>query len=473
MTPESGTGSDRSESRVPELPFGRHRALLVVDPSVVGGALADNAEPDAPFSFRAQMQWLAGTSRDAGDFTRAWLSGWEDAAMVGPELVPVAPRPRLNQVLVEPWLAASDASPAQDAEPEAPESDTDDSHDPAASGSSEPATEESSAAGSEGAASDSAYASEPESAADDEPALNDTPGYAAGSPPARDESPESSADPAPSPAWEYAPFRLIAIVNRVDLAADACSGFAGEVRYVYAGVDPRTLRSLDLTLVLEVPYPSTRSAAEWARAWQDLAALPPGPGYTDGLAALTREIQADADPLRVRLRSNEVALSDPADPTWELREFQLQIEQDTLSLVQVPLELTPRADADPAELSRYVLEHAQEIERAGATLPSSLRAGAAAIEAPDFSWNVLGVSERLRRAFSVQTCNGCHGGDTASLPFRHIGPGATLREPAELSRFLYDPAAPSDELRRRSAVLDTLSATECSPSGAAGGYAGG
>jgi hypothetical protein len=265
---------------------------------------------------------------------------------------------------------------------------------------------------------------------------------------------------------------LIAIVNRVDLADAACSGYPGELRYVYAAIDPATGKGLDLTLILEIPYPSTRPAAAWAREWQTLATLTGGE-YAAGLAALTREVQSQADPLRVRLRSNEIALSDPASPSWEMREFRVQIQDGALALAQVPLEFTPRADADPAVLSAYVLEHAVEIEGAGVALPEELRAGAASIDSPDFSWPVLGVSDRLRRAFSVQTCNGCHGGDTPSLPFRHIGPGASSRSEARLSRFLYDPKADSDELRRRSAVIEAFGATECTPPAEDTPYAGG
>jgi hypothetical protein len=442
MTPESEPESSRSE-----LPFDRYRDLIVVDPGIVGGALADNGDADAPFSFRAQMQWLAGTAREPLEFTRAWLSRWENTSMVGPELAPVTPRARVRPVLVDSWLAASGVSLAQHVTPDEPAQEAESSHDPAASGGSEPSAEE-------------------------EPSSESEPGYGAAS-----ETPEATPDDSDPygapPTWGRAPFRLIAIVNRVDLASDACSGFPGELRYVYAAIDPSTERPLDLTVIIEVPYPMTRPAAEWARAWKELAALPPGADYAAGLAELTREIQTDTDPLRARLRSNEVALSEPGETSWEMREFQLQIVEEALELVPVPLALTPRADADPAELSAYVLEHAEEIERAGATLPESLRAGAAVIDTPDFSWSVLGVSERLRRAFSVQTCNGCHGGDTASLPFRHIGPSVSLRDPALLSRFLYDPDAPTDELRRRSAALETLSAAECAPAAAPDGYSGG
>jgi hypothetical protein len=280
------------------------------------------------------------------------------------------------------------------------------------------------------------------------------------------------ADDEPLPSWDDAPFRLIAIINRVDLAAEACSGYTGELRFVYGAVDPGTSTLLDLTVIVEVPYPTTRPAAEWARAWRDLAELS-GESYAAGLATLTRDVQREGDPLRARLRSNEIALANAGAAAWEMREFQLQIHDGALGLVQVPLALTPRADADPAALSAFVLENGAAIESSGVSLPPSLRAGAAAIDSADFSWTVLGVSERSRQAFSQQTCNGCHGGDTASLPFRHVGPGASSSEPARLSRFLHDPAASSDELRRRSSVVEALGATECEPSTPAETYPGG
>jgi hypothetical protein len=37
--------------------------------------------------------------------------------------------------------------------------------------------------------------------------------------------------------------------------------------------------------------------------------------------------------------------------------------------------------------------------------------------------------------------NGCHGGDTATLPFQHLVADPQLQRPARVSRFLYDPEA--------------------------------
>lgn len=409
LTIESDYGA--AEASI-DTPTDVYRELIVLDPGVLG-PLSDNADASAPFSFRAQMEWLAGPA-DALALTNAWLREWETATTVGPELTPVTPRSRVGRLLTDPWLGA--VSPAPEA----------------SSAPSELARAE--------------YGVPDPAAATDAPAPAESP-YAP--------------DPVVAPAWPGAPFTLIAIVNRVDLANDACTGSAGELRYVYGARTPDAASPLDVTLILEVPYPATRSAAEWARAWQELAALPPGSEYTERLAELGREIMTDSDPLRARLRSNEVAFADAESPGWELREFKPQIVDGALALLPAPLEFTPRSDADPAELSAYVLDHSDAIESSGQSLPDELRAGAASLESPDFSWNVLGVSERLRSAFSLQTCNGCHGGDTATLPFRHIAAGSTLDSPARLSRFLYDPDAPSDELRRRLDVVDALGASEC------------
>jgi hypothetical protein len=440
--PPLTTESDQAAiDAVESAPTDLYRELIVLDPGVLAALSADDDR--APFSFRSQMQWLAGNA-DALELTRAWLLEWQTASEVGPELAPVAPRPLVGRLLVDPWVAASTPSGRVEIARASADTET------ASAAYSTPETEE--------AAPEDAAEEAPEDTPE-EPAEDD--GYAPAEPPEYLTPPAEETPPLPS--WQGAPFRLIAIVNRLDLADDACDGAAGELRYIYGALDADGSTPLDVTLILEVPYPTTRSAAEWARAWKDLGALRSGDEYTRALAALGSEIMADSDPLRARIRTNEIAFADADSGGWEMREFRPQIVEDTLALVQAPLEFTPRADADPAELSAYVLEHADEIESSGASLPEPLRAGAASIDTPDFSWNVLGVSERLRRAFSLQTCNGCHGGDTASLPFRHISPGESLGEPARLSRFLYDPDEPSDELRRRLDIVDALGETDCAP----------
>jgi hypothetical protein len=378
--------------------------LLVIDAGTIDGSLASNASADAPFSFRAQMQWLAG-EREPIDFTRAWLEQWETVTAVGPAQAPVVPRPAAHRLLLDPWWAASGAEPP---------SGMPDSAYPDASG--------------------------------------------------------TSAVPAALPSWGAAPFRLIAIVNRVDLASDPCTT-GGEIRYVYTAVEPGTDSPLEMTAILEVPYPGTRPAAEWARAWSDIGRLAPGAARREALERIVRDVQSEADPLRARWLTSEVALASGDSPGWEMREFHLQIEPigggssagSQLALVQSPLDRTPRADVDAARLSDYVLANADDIRADGALLPEDMQAGAAPLVAPDFRWPVLGVSESLRHAFSVQTCNGCHGGEVRALPFQHITPIDKPGISARVSRFLYDPDAPSDELRRRALRLEALAQATCEP----------
>ncbi|HTV20742.1 MAG TPA: hypothetical protein VMG12_18790 [Polyangiaceae bacterium] len=388
--PDGGTSGDVEPLR-PDLPPSLYPALIVIDADIIRGPLAANASADAPFSFRAQMEWLAG-DRDAIDFTQAWLEQWETVTTVGPAAAPVVPRPAARRRLLEPWLGANAASSA----------------DAGAYGTSSPSP------------------------------ANGTP-----------------------PSWANAPFRLIAIVNRVDLASDPCST-GGELRFIYTAIDVSTGAALDMTAILEVPYPSTRTAAEWARAWRDLP-FGGGSGYSEALARLVRDVHAEADPLRARLLTSEVELASAESPGWEMREFHLQIEGDRLGLVQTPLDRTPRADVDAARLSDHVLEHADEIRAAGARLPDDMQAGVAPLATPDFRWRVLGVSESLRHAFSLQTCNGCHGGDAEPLPFQHVTPVDLPGISARVSRTLYAPDEPSDELRRRSLLLDSLAQSACEP----------
>ena len=106
-----------------------------------------------------------------------------------------------------------------------------------------------------------------------------------------------------------APFRLIAIVNRVDLRDDpsACVGSAGELRFVYNAVDDKGA-ALAMTLIVEIPYPKTKSPHDWAAAWHALASLDFGPAYNDALEAITRSVTENVDVRTIRLRTNEIDL---------------------------------------------------------------------------------------------------------------------------------------------------------------------
>lgn len=214
-----------------------------------------------------------------------------------------------------------------------------------------------------------------------------------------------------------APFRLIAIVNRVDLRDDpaACVGSAGELRFVYNAIDDKGA-ALAMTLIVEIPYPKTKSPHDWAAAWHALASLHFGAGYNDALEALTRSLTENVDVRTIRVRTNESIFGDG----WELREFAATAEG---TLDQVALDSTPRQDLDGSyTLASWAEDNATVVASGAWVLPASMRAGAAPVPS-GFRWSLPGASSTLRSEFSTGTCNGCHGGDTSALPFQHLSAG--------------------------------------------------
>ena len=251
-----------------------------------------------------------------------------------------------------------------------------------------------------------------------------------------------------------APFRLIAIVNRIDLRDDpaACVGSAGELRFVYTAVDASGA-ALPMTLIVEIPYPKTRSPHDWAAAWHALGALPFGAEYNDALEALTRSVTDVVDARTIRLRTNESALGSG----WEMREF---AASGAGTLDQVVIDTTPRTDLDGASsLGAWVTENASVVSSGSWVLPSAMRAGAAPIASASFRWNVTGAKSSLAETFSAGTCNGCHGGDTPALPFQHLAGGGDYYGQDDgstrVSPYL------SSELGRRSDSMNNALCSSC------------
>lgn len=85
----------------------RWKELLVIHRSVLMDRRARNDVDDAPWSFRARLEDLAGDRDGARAFAHAWLDQWRTVTSVGPDRAPVTPRPGVGPVLVEPWLASS------------------------------------------------------------------------------------------------------------------------------------------------------------------------------------------------------------------------------------------------------------------------------------------------------------------------------------------------------------------------------
>ena len=180
----------------------RWKELLIVDPSVISSERANNAQPQAPWSFRTRLEQLAGPS--AADLALGWLNQWRwvDSVAVTPGIpsaarVAVAPRPSVDSVLLCPWLQLDPAN---------------------------------------GCSADC------RSCTDRRLPL------------------------------AQAPFRLVAVVNRQDLATgSACGRDGGELRFVYTAVNPRTGAPLPFTVSFEYRVTlASKTRQGWAAGWRAL-----------------------------------------------------------------------------------------------------------------------------------------------------------------------------------------------------------
>jgi hypothetical protein len=279
-----------------------------------------------------------------------------------------------------------------------------------------------------------------------------------------------------------APFRLLAIVNRLDLRgnpgyggvndSDPCnpSCIGGEGRFVFAlvpglrrtggggggyggGGGDVTQSSCDaaqFTVIFEYCVPK-RTCAEiktYALEWYALSQLPFGADFNAKLEAITDQFAAaNADPSRKpnlsslnQLRANEL-LREP----WDQREWRLfNTDSDAGWLRQVTVKQAPDVDYNfSPKIVDYCLANAGLILAEQHTVPLQFKrepflGGNAPMATKDFFWDgpqpTGTIPGEVRHKFSLNTCNGCHAGETGT-PFTHVFPRKTGEE-AALSDFL-------------------------------------
>jgi hypothetical protein len=275
-----------------------------------------------------------------------------------------------------------------------------------------------------------------------------------------------------------APFRLLAIANRMDLASrpdGAPSGPAGEGRMIFGMTngpadDPASM-TVPLTLALEYRLPASLSVAGWAQEWHALGKHPQmDESYKVALETLTNRFTArgttptgpNGSSIQ-QIRTNESYFN----WIWQLREFSLGPDGE---IGPSTLKNTPGASLNGTPtLQAWIVANADKILHTDAVVPSNMLP--AASDELLLRWQVSGVDEAVRVAFVRATCNGCHSSgenppvDTAF----HVSPFRSGVE--KLSLFTHNPADPAhDELARRAGLLsDAL----CTAGGTAGSAAGG
>jgi len=302
-----------------------------------------------------------------------------------------------------------------------------------------------------------------------------------------------------------APMKLLAIVNRIDLAGNASYGNVGgaEGRFVFGVLTP-TCGTRPFTVILEygVPRRTCSSLRDWAIAWRNLDGMTPGTSaYDAALEALTEQFaHANADPTKLagsaidQVRTDENALHPPGteDPEWELREFTLGLAAGGVRLGAATVKQTPdenfngeRGGGRSADLATWINANEAALLAGTATVPVNLPfppgdhflAGSTlnfftfinGTNHKDY-WTAAGITNnQARHKMSLNTCNGCHGEETHT-GFLHVHP-TTFGSPASLSGFLTgttvpDPVVPStsrtfNELASRAVRLEEIADSTC------------
>lgn len=266
------------------------------------------------------------------------------------------------------------------------------------------------------------------------------------------------------------PARLLAIVNRPDLADKigyGAAGSAGEGRFVFGLLEKpdgaAACNSLPFTVIFEygIKGGSCFAVKAWHRRWKDLDAHPIGSAaYNAALELITRDFtDHGSNPGQLpnqsslnQLRTNENALN----PTWQLREFRLQGTTGLFDLVtvkQTPDDSFRNGTTGTPQVSSFIVANETSIlgnrhvvpERFPTIIDRFLGAKSNVPFPPNtVFWNAPGLTAppltdptEARRKFSLATCNACHGGETNTF-FTHIGSVGTRSpgSPAELSGFL-------------------------------------
>ncbi len=262
-----------------------------------------------------------------------------------------------------------------------------------------------------------------------------------------------------------APFRLLAIVNRMDLSSQPGINPLGEGRLVFGltdgPADNPASRGMSMTLIFEYALPPVLTLGGWADAWHQL-----GSGaafdedYNAALQAVTdRFVSRDAMPGQPngsalsQSRTNENVLF----WAWQMRQFQLGTDGQMHAH-------TVRNTPDPslngsAVLTSYLESNSLVIDSATYLLPDFMLSGAA--DETLFKWNFPGVDPVTQLAFTNGTCDGCHS-DGSNPPVDtafHVSPLESGI--AKLSPYVNNPYDPShDELARRTSLLQGFL---CSP----------
>jgi hypothetical protein len=290
--------------------------------------------------------------------------------------------------------------------------------------------------------------------------------------------------------FNLAPFRLLAIVNRIDLAgpSDFYSpnvASPGEARFVF-GVLDATGAPIDATVIFEYKLPPSRTTFGWANQWHNLVSAGPvgSPAYNSALENLTNQITfrgaisgAPNDSAISQVRTNEIAF-DPStlntQKVWELREQRLLNCSNGPTkcwLTSDTVKQTPdHTKNKTTQLDNFFVNNTAQLAAETHVVPASLLTGAARSKAAlntAVVWDLLDqnlydadmggsgpISSIMRYNFALSTCTGCHYVETNTSNL-HISNRAT-GQMSQFSNFLAVSIEPSTNDPHRPANSQTF-----------------
>jgi hypothetical protein len=286
----------------------------------------------------------------------------------------------------------------------------------------------------------------------------------------------SAGNPVGQLDMHFAPFKLTAIANRFDLRAGQPNTkpneLCGEGRLMFCAITNNCTAALNMTIIFEyaIYKPNTcDSLQSWAQQWFSLKDSTLGSsGYNRALQSITDQFtlcgsnpNAPNQSSLAQLRTNEIALS-PQPKMWEFKEFHVDSTAD--SLVQTTVGQTPADKYDSESinnnvqrLAAFVNQNTGAILQANYVVPAQwegfgfLGAASHIMQPPTgnpvpplrpFHWDGTDSTNKAtfiknnnaRSDFSLQTCSGCHAGETQTS-FTHVDP-VFFGTQATLSGFL-------------------------------------
>ncbi len=292
-----------------------------------------------------------------------------------------------------------------------------------------------------------------------------------------------------------APFRLLAIVNRVDLRGNSTYGsttqnscvppeLAGEARFVFGLIDTNLANggqyqnsaSNQLTVILEyaVPINTCQGVQAWGAQWAALNGISftthAGPPFTQDLLfnqrlqAITDQFaRAGDNPSQMPNQSAiaQVRFNDFLGTEWALRQFNLDsrtgylIESPVAATPAFPLNATSTLETFMAALNNSSFcSVGPLLATPSMTIPTMFHGdaflGGYAPEGVPFGSNTTSgmfwigtdcADPCTRHVLSLNACNGCHTQETGTS-FTHISPRA-FGVPTTLSAFLTGAVPPN------------------------------